>query len=201
MSVKCFLIVSTGMARVRLRRFVFSCEGEKCAGEDGYHNAFSEEVARVPTGSPVCVDGSLQDYPFSDARWPTQCRCGYQFTDNDERQAFSDEIYTHEGKDYFLRDNIPGMMWDATWLHEYPQWCGPDGKSLHVICPGGAAWCIDSRCSNCTLPKDNTHKCWIRHGEPPMLTVDKRGVTCSAGAGSIQTYNWHGFLRNGELVS
>jgi len=56
---------------------------------------------------------------------------------------------------------------------------------------------IDSRASNCTLPDDNVHKCWVRHGEAPNFTVDKNGATCAAGAGSIQTSNWHGFLRNG----
>jgi hypothetical protein len=33
------------------------------------------------------------------------------------------------------------------------------------------------------------------------LTVDKNGDTCAAGAGSILTPAWHGFLRNGELVA
>jgi hypothetical protein len=58
---------------------------------------------------------------------------------------------------------------------------------------------IDSRASNCTLPNDREHKCWIRHGTPPDLTVDKNGKTCAAGAGSIQLGNYHGFLRNGHL--
>jgi hypothetical protein len=53
--------------------------------------------------------------------------------------------------------------------------------------------------SNCTLPGDKKHHCWIRHGEVPNLTVDKAGVTCAAGAGSIQAGDYHGFLRNGEF--
>jgi hypothetical protein len=40
----------------------------------------------------------------------------------------------------------------------------------------------------------------VRHGEAPNITVDKNGVTCGAGAGSIQCGSYHGFLRNGELV-
>lgn len=52
------------------------------------------------------------------------------------------------------------------------------------------------------------HKCWVRHGTPPqeVVHVDKNGVTCGAGAGSIaiqpsgQNPGWHGFLHNGELV-
>lgn len=46
------------------------------------------------------------------------------------------------------------------------------------------------------------HFCWVRHGTPPheKVHVDKSGVTCGAGAGSIATGSWHGFLHNGELV-
>jgi hypothetical protein len=40
----------------------------------------------------------------------------------------------------------------------------------------------------------------VRHGTPPDVTVDKNGLTCNAGGGSIQVPGWHGFLRNGELV-
>jgi hypothetical protein len=57
------------------------------------------------------------------------------------------------------------------------------------------------RASNCTMPNDMLHRCWVRHGNPPMITVDKNGPTCGAGAGSILSGNWHGFLRNGELVT
>jgi len=76
---------------------------------------------------------------------------------------------------------------------------GPDGRSLIVKTPGGM-WNIDSRASNCTLPDDNEHRCWIRHGEPPNVTVDKNGNTCQAGAGSIQCGDYHGFLQNGVLT-
>lgn len=109
----------------------------------------------------------------------------------------------------------PGAMWWSDWLSEwgfkramnYPAWEGkphsyhPDaqGRCLFVATPGGI-WCIDSRASNCTLPNDNEHRCWCRHGDAPLITVDKVGLTCSAGAGSIQSGDWHGFLRNGELV-
>lgn len=70
---------------------------------------------------------------------------------------------------------------------------------LIVVLPGGHHWDIDSRASNCTLPEDDDHKCWIRHGTPPEITVDKNGNTCSAGSGSIMMGGYHGFLRNGYL--
>lgn len=76
----------------------------------------------------------------------------------------------------------------------------PCKQHLMVVCPDGHWWDIDSRANNCTLPKDMVHHCWIRHGEPPQITVDKNGVTCSAGAGSIQTPKWHGYLREGMLT-
>ena len=92
------------------------------------------------------------------------------------------------------------MMYDAWWLHDEPNFCGPDGKAMHLVCPDGSIWHIDGRASNCTDPHEWTHRCWVRHGEAPQLTVDKNGHTCQAGAGSIQTARWHGFLRGGELV-
>jgi hypothetical protein len=195
MGVKCFFVTPIGVERVKLRRFVWS-EHAKCSGSFGYHNALSDEVARVAAG--VQAPG-LELFPANDPRWPSLCSCGYQFDDKDERQVFPEQVYVRDGsvKEYFLRDNIPGMMYDAVWLHDHKEWCGPDGKSLHVVCPDGHTWCIDSRANNCTMPKDNEHKCWVRHGDPPLLTVDKRGVTCRAGAGSIQTPKYHGFLRGG----
>lgn len=107
-----------------------------------------------------------------------------------------------------------GAVWECTWLNEHGMIpsvfrpCegesrryqpGEDGKIFGVRTPGGT-WVIDSRCSNCTLPMDNVHKCWVRHGAAPDFNVDKNGVTCNAGAGSIRCGNWHGYLRNGFLV-
>ncbi len=121
-----------------------------------------------------------------------------------------------------------GAMWYADWM--LPHFAGPDGHALVVRCPIDHDWLVDGRASNCTEacvncgrpyhahfdgnkdyttancehgyePRDGgAHRCWVRHGTPPNVTVDKNGLTCSAGAGSIQTPGWHGFLRNGELV-
>lgn len=100
-----------------------------------------------------------------------------------------------------LGDAPVGAIWDAYWMRDAGfSRTGPDGKYLVCRLPDGSDWCIDSRASNCTLPDDDAHRCWARHGEAPHLTVDKDGLTCHAGAGSIQVRTWHGFLRNGELV-
>lgn len=79
---------------------------------------------------------------------------------------------------------------------------GVDGRALVVILPDGCSWYLDSRASNCTLPNDNDHRCWVRRGSPESedLHVDKNGLTCQAGAGSIVSGNFHGFLHNGHLV-
>lgn len=79
---------------------------------------------------------------------------------------------------------------------------GVDGRILVCVCPDGHPWTIDARARNCTMPEDDEHWCWCRHGRPEdgTLHVDKNGVTCAAGAGSIDTGKWHGFLHNGQLV-
>jgi hypothetical protein len=71
---------------------------------------------------------------------------------------------------------------------------------LMCMTPSNREWNIDGRASNCTMPNERTHRCWVRHGTPPNIHVDKNGNTCQAGAGSIVSGNWHGFLHNGQLV-
>lgn len=101
--------------------------------------------------------------------------------------------------DWEEADGRPGAMWYAD--EAWNGWKGPDGRAIYVNCPNGRTWCIDSRAKNCTMPTDNAHRCWIRHGIPPNLTVDKSGgTTCAAGAGSIVCGDYHGFLRNGSFT-
>jgi hypothetical protein len=65
---------------------------------------------------------------------------------------------------------------------------------------GTTWWHIDGRASNCTMPGDTEHRCWVRHGEDGgVIHVDKNGHTCAAGAGSIQVEGFHGFLHHGVL--
>ena len=97
-----------------------------------------------------------------------------------------------------------GAIWFQYWLWKGATWDNETEPHLTVRCPNGDStrdWDIDSRCSNCSPPNDRLHRCWVRHGVPPLVTVDKNGVTCAAGAGSILLPKWHGFLRNGELVT
>ena len=88
---------------------------------------------------------------------------------------------------------------------------GPNDHPYVGACDGKAVackmwdytWYIDNRASNCTKPTDKEHRCWVRHGTMgDKLTVDKNGLTCQAGAGSVYMDNkrWHGFLRKGVLA-
>lgn len=97
-------------------------------------------------------------------------------------------------------DLAPGDMYWATWLPENFFWDNHKGPHLCVILPNGHEWNIDSRASNCMAPGDRLHRCWIRHGDPPNVTVDKNGSTCPAGGGSIQSGDYHGHLQNGVLT-
>lgn len=97
----------------------------------------------------------------------------------------------------------PGAMWYAS--ESYSEGVGnpgPDGRHLYVMTPGGM-WGIDGSAANCTRPTERKqHHCWVRHGEPPNVTIDKNGETCGCGCSIGVPYpdmKYHGFLRNGYL--
>lgn|GEM_PF-3226888 len=79
-------------------------------------------------------------------------------------------------------------------------WANCPGRHLHAVLPNGHHWDLDARASNCTLPDDRLHRCWVRHGEPPAITVDKDGLTCRAGRGSVASGDYHGLLRDGVFT-
>lgn len=81
-------------------------------------------------------------------------------------------------------------------------WHNCDSRHLICVLPDGVHWDIDSRANNCTKPEDVTHRCWVRIGRPELgetVHISKDGNTCSAGAGSIATGSYHGFLHHGFL--
>jgi len=208
-NVKVFWCEPNGKERRWLRRYI-SSDQDKCpSGQFGYHNAHHLLGDFDPKEAwPL--------HPTDDPLWPTACEaCQKPFSVNDEFQKFNRAIYVRPdtGDTFCLNEAPVGACWNADWLigkepgdWNYGKtgshfWTGPDGRSLIVRCPDGHDWNVDSRCSNCTKPDDETHFCWVRHGRPEdgTLHVDKNGNTCSAGAGSILTKNWHGFLHNGVL--
>lgn len=163
---------------------VFFCEAPAARSEDGY-------LRDVNADKPA----------HTDPRWPTACdACGRGFASDDPYQLFQDQIMrASDGREFRLRELPPGACYDAWWDPTK----GPDGRSLVVILPTKQPWHIDHRASNCTMPDDNEHRCWVRHGKPEdgTLHVDKNGHTCAAGAGSIAVPGYHGFLHHGKLTS
>ena len=191
--IRCFLVNPTEYIDIYNRRYKSS--SDDCP-DHGYHHA---KVFRERAKAKDVLE-LLRPDPAEDC-WGLSCSCGYKFTDKDVYQLFKEIVYTDsEGTEYHLRGLPPGAMYYAEWMEGSPRCSGPDGKALFVVTPGGV-WSPDSRAKNCTKPNDNDHKCWIRHGSPPHVTVDKNGVTCGAGGGSIGQKNYHGFLRNGFLVT
>lgn len=140
--------------------------------------------------------------------WPTLCaRCSAVLDDGGPhvwRYVDRERMWrnTETGEEFArLHETMPGAMWRAGWLRRVGT-SQDDGAPLCVMTPGGE-WSIDGQARNCTMPDDHRqerHHCWIRHGVAPLVTVDKSGPTCGAGAGSIQAGNYHGFLRGGYLT-
>lgn len=202
MGVKCFWTERTSEVARWLRRYRHRTNDACPAMQDGF--SYHQALTRIEN-APGDFDsrGYLQaapDWSRLDPRWPAACACGYRFAHDDAWQVFQEVVYirpdTGERFEEGLRKMPPGAMWNAYWMTHCK---GSDGMALAVICPDGREWLIDGRANNCTMPQDNAHRCWVRHGTPPNITVDKDGLTCGAGGGSIQTPGYHGFLRNGEF--
>lgn len=198
MTVKCFFVEPTERAKRSLRRYSASAV-DKCPGAHGYHNAHEPlDILERPFDKEADCWHQLPDpgIRHDDQRWPAKCEgCEYRFVPEDSWQVFDEQIYVDKatGREYSIRDPIPGMMWDAFWGPQ--DWSGPDGRSLVIVCPDGHQWMVDGRASNCTMPDDNVHRCWTRQGDPPLIQVGKGfGKTCAAGGGSILTPGYHGFL-------
>lgn len=203
MGIKCFWLEPTDRQKRYLRRYQGSL---KCSNPMGYHDAmvFVEESKETMSadGTHWEDDGKTEKDFIGDSRWPTHCFCGYEFQPSDNWQLFSSHIYRRvdTNEEMTLCDAPEGAMWDATWFHDYDAWCGADGRAIICKVPVNHEWHIDGPSSNCPW-QGRKHKCWVRHGEPPNLTVDKDGDTCPAGHGSILTAQWHGFLVKGELIT
>lgn len=133
--------------------------------------------------------------------WPGKCdACGEPIPwDSDDVYGSSGTVPVYDTPSGKLE---PGWLY---WVDQHPGrdcfagWTNCEGQHLHAVLPTGQHWDIDSRASNCGSPTDTEHRCWIRHGEPPAVHVDKNGRTCNAGAGSIAVKGWHGFLHNGRF--
>lgn len=197
----------TGSAVRSLRRFTLD-EADHCTEERRYHHA-STPIGEFQLILRDAYIAALDPTEYAgDERWPTTCAaCGRLFTDDDRWQVQQEPIYgAADGRHWPQRDLPPGAMYDAEWLPD--SWKGSDGIGLTVILPDNTPWHVDSRASNCTMketdPTFSLHKCWVRTGDPrsdpPVVTVSKAGPTCAAGAGSIASPGYHGFLTDGALI-
>ncbi len=209
MGIQCFMLEPTERVRQKLRRYVGSDKAHcpDMPGTLSYHDAATliEDAAATWDAEHRCIRNGVDSAAAydDDPRWPTHCACGYAFTDDDPRQLFVDLIYrrTDTGEEVTLPDTPGGAMWYCDWMG--PLWNPQLGRLLSVRLPDGTDWLPDTQAQNCTMPDDHDqerHHCWVMHGQPPNLTIDKRGATCAAGAGSIQSRAYHGFLTDGMLT-
>ncbi len=173
------------------------------------------------------LGGIADDYP--DDRWPTFCNhCGVAVPpmpakilcdcgcgelrypkEAPQRQVNRRVLYEAQDGSRAVRTELqPGDMYWATWFnckesgHCIHGWTNCDGKHLIVIVPRNHPWDTNGRASNCGSPDDTLHRCWVVHGNPELgepVTVDKSGLTCGAGGGSILAGSYHGVLSGGVL--
>jgi hypothetical protein len=197
-----FYLEATDRCKMYLRRYIRG-ECPLVPGKHSYHNAkvfIGEGPHRLTVGDP---------YSHDDERWPTECGCGHVFGDNGTWQLFASRIYRRfdTKEEMVLCDAPAGAYWNDSEMAKRRTapdfYIGDDDKCLVIRTPGGD-WYVDSRASNCTMPDDTTHKCWVRHGggedSTTPLHVDKQGHTCGAGAGSIVMGSYHGFCHSGFLL-
>jgi hypothetical protein len=215
MALKCFLV-----ERLPLYSWYFTVRDGVCPTRTDQPHRGRTEAGTFGIG------GSPEWPPYDDPMWPKTCiNCGLPLRVVSENcHAGGDPHYRRMDNNERIIGKLPaGAMFFE--IQDYlPK--GEDGKSLVVVLPSANLhhWNVDSRASNCTVPckcgklysehdfskktgcerfipiDNGNHRCWVRHGQAPLITVDKAGLTCGAGAGSIQADGWHGFLKNGELA-
>lgn len=175
--IECFFLEPIEKAQESLRRYA---SGSACPGKPYYHST-SVTIGVIDWDQ---ADGGLSadDFDHSDARWPTHCGCGYQFTDSDKWQHGRTRLHSRSdgGGDTTLHDAAVGAMWDADWLPDSRR--GSDGVALVVRTPDGD-WQIDG-------PSSNGGDGWKRTGRIPDVTARP----------SILMPNYHGWLTSGSLI-
>lgn len=173
--------------------------GDSCK-DGGCHNAmkFLKDSDKIADWN---FAGEVKDYPESE--WPIHCEsCGDLIPKYTTKFKLNHQVFTKRLYNTPSGDPEAGNIYYNHWLPEDFYWDNHKGPHLECLVPNGEFWNIDSRASNCTMPNDRTHRCWVKHGNPEdgTIHVDKNGLTCNAGGGSIQTKNYHGFLHNGNFT-
>jgi hypothetical protein len=181
--------------------------GEGCPGS-GYHNAMGRVLEQIPETDRETRDALGRRWFGQEIQagdWPTHCAyCGERAPETANRQVFPSLVYrapdgeTIYGRAFQRGDLYPSPCW-RTQAVGACEWDNCNGTHWTLILPNGHSWDMSSRASNCTMPQDRQHRCWVLHGDPPH-SADKAGHTCAAGAGSIQSGDFHGFYRDGEIA-
>lgn len=172
----------------------------------GYHGRMTE-LARSRKVYDNDLGGSDDGHPV--ASYPATCDCGYVFSEDAHRRILLRRLFITAKNEEVPWENLqPGDLFFINMDHGdehycHGRWTNCDGNHLYCVLPGGHRWDINGRASNCTMKDDTLHRCWVCHGDPASgnIHVDKNGLTCRAGAGSIMVPEFHGFLKNGMLVS
>lgn len=187
-----FIAEPTGTCRLSLRRF---CYGEDASGH--YHDACAAIDENAPVGERK-PDGTRQQWTtderisHGDPRWPVSCGCGYQFTDDDQRQVNEVDWYEGGGQRFAWGpgswEGPPGAMIRAAWQDiegRPPAWT--------VFLPNGTSWNTNDPSAS-GGPGNKLGPCWEVTGEAPLITVSP----------SIDDQSperpWHGWIRDGKLV-
>lgn len=170
------------------------------------HTTERFDIARVDTGKVLVTDATW----IGDRRLPVGALWWSRTT---ELRPSGPADYSGHDREWLDRiresyaslppeQRLPPCPGDPTLPSRRPSSTFTDGPNLWCMLPGEHQWNIDGRASNCGKPYDYEHRCWVRHGEPgPGLTVDKAGLTCPAGGGSISVTGYHGFLTAGFLTN
>lgn len=143
---------------------------------------FLVEPIYGPPGSSTVID-----------RWrqPGRCITGWQKIDPIKGKP---EV----GKPHKEKPELFGVavVYPALWMPAGFVWANETEPHLYIQTEEGG-WDIDGRALDCTKPHDRMHRCWVRTGVAPKITVGKSGFTCQAGM--FGGPNYHGVLVNGRL--
>jgi hypothetical protein len=222
--IQCFLLEDTGRENHYLRRYAQMDGG--CCGGAGYHSSMlftrllgeGEAPRTTPEDPRWPVKCERCDYTFTgeDARQDFTQKV-FRRADTGEQMelraapvgamwfnAWMEQWPQRCGPDgRYLVVRTPGGDWEVdSRCSNCDSPCSGCGQPYHAHAGGlcrllapGEAYDREKHYYRDARP----HKCWVRHGAAPDITVDKAGVTCGAGAGSIMCGNYHGFLRGGRL--
>lgn len=203
--IDCFFLTRTD----RCERFLKVISYYGGCGEEGSARCCSARIPVDVIALPADTDGVPDDFVIRPGykTWTASLSavcdaCGKPFDERASRDTHVRRIHSRSdgGPDTIISAAPPGAMWFADQMILSSGWYrGPDGHCLVVKLPGGHQWCVDARAGNCDRRDDDVHRCWVRHGVPPAVTVDKNGDTCNAGAGSILVPGYHGHLIDGKL--